>query len=88
MKQVTITKEDLRKAWESSTCNYVSCFDGLCVALGLTDPPKRKVKLLAFIRKETGALFWAYEEPLITAGMHPLCRVPSEDREIEIIEVE
>jgi len=47
MKTVTISRYVLEQAFESVSGNdgHVCC-DDLCTALGLSEPPKKKVKLL------------------------------------------
>lgn len=79
MKQVTITKAEAIK--KLNTFGYGTAqAESICIALGLTDPPKRKVKLLAYLDMYGELRLREY------ANDQSWMRVPSEDREVEICE--
>lgn len=88
MKSVTITYEQLAKAWldnEAMLPMPKDCrgFEMLCTAIGLSAPAKKKVKLLAWL-SPYGDLIWRAESTKSMQNAPFWQRVPSEDREVEV----
>jgi len=80
VKTVTITIPELMNACRKC-CLSKDDFKELCTALGLTDPPKKTVKLLAYI--DSSNLFWK-REGCEFFGIKLCQRVPSQDMTVEV----